>query len=75
MSEFTRELIPILFMYGFVLLLGPFIGFAMWMAFEGDRPTRARRSQSARHVGASSSSSRRSSRSSVAAIDASSRSM
>lgn len=36
MSEFTRELIPILFMYGCVLLLGPFIGFAMWMAFDGD---------------------------------------
>jgi len=37
MSETTREMIPILFMYGFVSLLAPFIGFAMWMAFDGDR--------------------------------------
>ena len=37
MSETTREMIPILFMYGFVFLLAPFIGFAMWMAFDGDR--------------------------------------
>ncbi|MCW2928724.1 MAG: hypothetical protein JWM86_2692 [Thermoleophilia bacterium] len=37
MSEFMREAIPIIVMYGFVLLLAPFIGFAMWMALDGDR--------------------------------------
>lgn len=37
MSELTREIIPIVVMYGFVLLLAPFIGFAMWVAFDGDR--------------------------------------
>lgn len=37
MSEFMREALPIIFMYGVVVLLGPFIAFAMWMAFDGDR--------------------------------------
>ncbi len=37
MSEFMREALPIIFMYGCVLALGPFIGIAMWMAFDGDR--------------------------------------
>jgi hypothetical protein len=37
MSEFAREALPIAVMYGFVLLLAPFIGYAMWIAFEGDR--------------------------------------
>lgn len=37
MSELTREIIPIAVMYSFVLLLAPFVGFAMWMAFDGDR--------------------------------------
>ena len=37
MSELAREIIPIAVMYGFVLLLAPFIGIAMWMAFDGDR--------------------------------------
>jgi len=37
MSELTREIIPIVVMYGFVLALAPFIGYAMWMAFDGDR--------------------------------------
>ena len=37
MSETMREAIPIIVMYGFVLLLAPFIGFALWMAFDGDR--------------------------------------
>lgn len=37
MSETMREALPIIFMYGCVLLLGPFVGFAMWAAFDGDR--------------------------------------
>jgi hypothetical protein len=37
MSETMREALPIIFMYGCVLALGPFIAFAMWMAFDGDR--------------------------------------
>lgn len=37
MSDLTREMIPIIVMYGFVLLLAPFIAMAMWMAFDGDR--------------------------------------
>ncbi len=37
MSEFVREALPIFFMYGVVLLLGPLIGITMWMAFDGDR--------------------------------------
>ncbi len=37
MSEFMREALPIIFMYACVLALGPFIAFAMWMAFDGDR--------------------------------------
>lgn len=37
MSEFMREALPIFFMYGCVLALGPFIAIAMWMAFDGDR--------------------------------------
>ena len=37
MSETMREAIPIIFMFGCVLLLGPFIGFAMWMMYDGDR--------------------------------------
>lgn len=37
MSDFMREALPIIFMYGCVLALGPFIGIAMWMAFDGDR--------------------------------------
>lgn len=37
MSELTREMIPIIVMYGFVLLLAPFIGITMWVAFDGDR--------------------------------------
>jgi hypothetical protein len=37
MSELTREIIPIVVMYIFVLALAPFIGYAMWMAFDGDR--------------------------------------
>ncbi|MCW2920797.1 MAG: hypothetical protein JWL76_671 [Thermoleophilia bacterium] len=37
MSEFTREALPIMFMFGCVLLLVPFIAVAMWMAFDGDR--------------------------------------
>ena len=37
MSELTKEIIPIVVMYGFVLLLAPFIGFTMWVAFDGDR--------------------------------------
>jgi hypothetical protein len=37
MSELTREIIPIVVMYLFVLALAPFIGFAMWVAFDGDR--------------------------------------
>jgi hypothetical protein len=38
-SDLTREIIPIAVMYGFVLLLAPFIAYAMWLAFEGDRPS------------------------------------
>ena len=37
MSEFMREALPIFFMFGCVLALGPFIAVAMWMAFDGDR--------------------------------------
>ncbi len=37
MSDFMREALPIMFMYGCVLALGPFVGIAMWMAFDGDR--------------------------------------
>jgi hypothetical protein len=37
MSDFTRELIPIIVMYAFCMLLVPVIGYAMWLAFEGDR--------------------------------------
>lgn len=37
MSELTREIIPIVVMYGFVLLLAPFIAVTMWVAFDGDR--------------------------------------
>lgn len=37
MSETMREAIPIIFMYFNVFLLAPFIGFAMWSAFDGDR--------------------------------------
>ncbi len=37
MSETMREAVPIIVMYGFVLLLAPFIGFTMWAAFDGDR--------------------------------------
>lgn len=36
MSEFARQAVPIVVMYGFVLLLLPFIGYAMWLAFDGD---------------------------------------
>lgn len=37
MSEFMRDAIPIIVMYGFVTLLAPFIGYAMWLALQGDR--------------------------------------
>ena len=37
MNEFTRELIPVLVMYGFVVLLSPFIGVTLWVMFVGDR--------------------------------------
>ena len=37
MSELAREIIPIAVMYVFVLALAPFIGFAMYVAFDGDR--------------------------------------
>jgi hypothetical protein len=37
MSEFMRDALPIIFMFGCVLALGPFIAIAMWMAFDGDR--------------------------------------
>lgn len=37
MSETMREALPIFFMFGCVLALGPFIAMAMWMAFDGDR--------------------------------------
>jgi hypothetical protein len=37
MSELAREILPIAFMYGFAFLLAPFIGFAMWAAFDGDQ--------------------------------------
>ena len=37
MSEFAREALPIFFMYGVVMLLGPLVGITMWMAFDGDR--------------------------------------
>jgi hypothetical protein len=37
MSELAREIIPIAVMYVFVLALAPFIGLAMWVAFDGDR--------------------------------------
>ncbi len=37
MSEFMREALPIIFMFGCVLALVPFISIAMWMAFDGDR--------------------------------------
>lgn len=39
MSELAREIIPIAVMYGFVLLLAPFIGVAIWIAYDGDRVT------------------------------------
>ena len=39
MSELTREIIPIVVMYLFVLALPPFIGFPMCVAFDGDRLT------------------------------------
>lgn len=38
MSELAKEILPIAVMYGFVLLLAPFIGVTMWVAFDGDRP-------------------------------------
>lgn len=31
MSDLTRELIPILFMYGCAVLLAPFIGSTLWL--------------------------------------------
>jgi hypothetical protein len=37
MSEFWTQALPIVFMYGCVALLGPFVAIAMWMAFDGDR--------------------------------------
>ncbi len=37
MSDFMREALPIMFMFCCVLALGPLVGFAMWMAFDGDR--------------------------------------
>lgn len=37
MSQFVSELIPIAFMYLFCFALAPFIAWALWMAFEGDR--------------------------------------
>jgi hypothetical protein len=37
MSELAREILPIAFMYSFVLLLAPFIAMAMYFAFDGDR--------------------------------------
>jgi hypothetical protein len=37
MSDTMREVLPVVFMFGCVLALGPFIAFAMWLAFDGDR--------------------------------------
>ncbi|MCW2962627.1 MAG: hypothetical protein JWM25_1839 [Thermoleophilia bacterium] len=37
MSEFTKELIPVAVMFGFVLMLIPVIVYAMWQAIAGDR--------------------------------------
>lgn len=37
MSETMHQALPIIFMYGFVSLLAPFIAAALWFAFEGDR--------------------------------------
>lgn len=37
MSEFVRELVPVIFMYTFVAALAPLVVFTMWMIFDGDR--------------------------------------
>lgn len=37
MGEVARQAVPIVVMFGFVLLLAPFIGFGLWLAFDGDR--------------------------------------
>lgn len=37
MHTFVHEVLPFVFMYTCVLMLGPFVAFAMWMAFDGDR--------------------------------------
>lgn len=36
-SETMRELVPVLFMFGCVLALGPLVGFTLWMIHDGDR--------------------------------------
>lgn len=35
--DYSQQVIPILFMFGVVTLLGPLVGFTMWAAFDGDR--------------------------------------
>lgn len=37
MSDTMREVVPVLFMFGCVLALGPIVGYAIWLAFDGDR--------------------------------------
>jgi hypothetical protein len=37
MSETMHELIPVLFMFGCVLALGPLVGVTLWMIHDGDR--------------------------------------
>jgi len=51
MSETMRQVIPILFMFGFVGLLAPFMAFVMWMAFDGDGASWTRRSRTKASAG------------------------
>jgi hypothetical protein len=41
MTDLMREILPIAFMYFCVLLLAPFIAYALWMGLEGDRSAEA----------------------------------
>ena len=37
MSDTMREVVPVLFMFGCVFALGPLVGYAIWLAVDGDR--------------------------------------
>lgn len=53
MNEFWQQATPIFIMYGIVLALGPFIGFAMWLGISGDA---AREREAAERVAARAAS-------------------